>query len=452
MTNDDINKPEDDFDDFDTQNFEDLDIEDIDDIDGLDLDDVDFDEDFETDIDVTAAEELPTGKGGKKPKKEKKAKVKKEKAVKEKKVKSGKSGNKVVVLAGGAAVVAVGGYMALNMLGGAPAPTPAPAYIATDEGANIDSNGMPPMPVPMDAGADQAQIPNDIEPVPVPDSVPNELMPIPDVADASNELEPLPDLPNFSDDVSELTPPSRDEIAELVDIPSLDKTAQEPVAELDASVMGMEDVDSTPDEDTAGLPVPTEVADLPVEDFKPESVGSNVTMPAPPADVAIITAQPDPEILEELEDAKSLNEELEAQNSKNEKALNSANETIESLQKTITDLESKVNKLSGDLEAANDRIENVAKAAPKVEASKPAAKKAVVSAPKPKVTSAPAPVKINWIMRSARPGFAIIANADNGDTRTVEVGETIAGLGRISSIAQESGRWVLRGSKGIVSQ
>ncbi len=79
--------------------------------------------------------------------------------------------------------------------------------------------------------------------------------------------------------------------------------------------------------------------------------------------------------------------------------------------------------------------------APKPEAAKP------TSAP----ISKPA-TQQNWVLRAASPGRASIAPKGSNDLKTVEVGNTVVGLGKITSIQVENGLWVVRGTKGTVSQ
>src|SRR5262249_11799620 len=55
----------------------------------------------------------------------------------------------------------------------------------------------------------------------------------------------------------------------------------------------------------------------------------------------------------------------------------------------------------------------------------------------------------NWVLKSAKPGTAWVSEPGSAEIRAVSVGETLNGLGKITSISQDSGgRWVVSGTKG----
>ncbi|MCB1784377.1 MAG: hypothetical protein KDI13_10340 [Alphaproteobacteria bacterium] len=89
--------------------------------------------------------------------------------------------------------------------------------------------------------------------------------------------------------------------------------------------------------------------------------------------------------------------------------------------------------------------EPVAVPAPHVEAaSQPVAKPVA-----PKKVEKPAPV---WKLRSAQPGRAVIYDQRTDEMKTVEVGDTVAGIGKILSVSNETGKWVVRGTRGEIKQ
>lgn len=57
-----------------------------------------------------------------------------------------------------------------------------------------------------------------------------------------------------------------------------------------------------------------------------------------------------------------------------------------------------------------------------------------------------------WVLKSAQPGQAYISRPGQNDMFSVRVGDTMAGLGTVQSIAVEQGRWIIRGTDGQVSQ
>ncbi len=60
-------------------------------------------------------------------------------------------------------------------------------------------------------------------------------------------------------------------------------------------------------------------------------------------------------------------------------------------------------------------------------------------------------VQTIWMLKSAMPDMAIVAGSD-GRIMTVKPGDHVAGLGRIRSIAEKNGRWVVTGTSGSVHQ
>jgi hypothetical protein len=56
-----------------------------------------------------------------------------------------------------------------------------------------------------------------------------------------------------------------------------------------------------------------------------------------------------------------------------------------------------------------------------------------------------------WMLKSAMPGMAIVAGS-NGQIMAVKPGDHVAGLGRIRSISEKNGRWVVTGTTGGLRQ
>lgn len=66
---------------------------------------------------------------------------------------------------------------------------------------------------------------------------------------------------------------------------------------------------------------------------------------------------------------------------------------------------------------------------------------------RPAVTTRISPPKAEgWILRSAQPGTAMVASKVTGDMRSVKVGDSLPGIGKINSIELQNGRWVVKGS------
>ena len=58
----------------------------------------------------------------------------------------------------------------------------------------------------------------------------------------------------------------------------------------------------------------------------------------------------------------------------------------------------------------------------------------------------------SWELRSASPGTALIGHPGSNDLQSVAVGDMVSGLGRITSIQEQDGHWVVQASGGSVSQ
>lgn len=57
-----------------------------------------------------------------------------------------------------------------------------------------------------------------------------------------------------------------------------------------------------------------------------------------------------------------------------------------------------------------------------------------------------------WVIRGAKPQVAVLYDKKTGDTQTVEVGNTIKGIGRVKSIHIENKKWVVKGTISTVTQ
>ena len=58
----------------------------------------------------------------------------------------------------------------------------------------------------------------------------------------------------------------------------------------------------------------------------------------------------------------------------------------------------------------------------------------------------------DWALRSAQSGKAVLYNNRSGETKSVETGYSVSGIGRITSISRINGKWVVKGSLGSISQ
>tara|TARA_B100000780_G_scaffold273584_1_gene237352 strand:- start:1807 stop:3264 length:1458 start_codon:yes stop_codon:yes gene_type:complete len=153
-----------------------------------------------------------------------------------------------------------------------------------------------------------------------------------------------------------------------------------------------------------------------------------------------------------------------------ERNLNAKTETISSLNSEIAALKKSLAQQEKKLSETQETIASLKKqqmaspapapkAAPKpAPAQAPAVQKAAPSqsaqaaTPPPKPAIAVEEIKPKWELKSAQPGRAYVGIIGARDTQVVEVGDTLQGIGTIQSIAQQDGIWVVKGTKGSITQ
>jgi intracellular multiplication protein IcmG len=57
-----------------------------------------------------------------------------------------------------------------------------------------------------------------------------------------------------------------------------------------------------------------------------------------------------------------------------------------------------------------------------------------------------------WVLKSAQPGRAIVSKVGESEIYTIHVGESLAGIGKITSISVEDGKWVVQATNGKILQ
>lgn len=279
-----------------------------------------------------------------------------------------------------------------------------------------DQDELPPMPSPV--VEDETNIPASTED--------EALTPLPEENMAAADAE-LPNLEEALDEPYEIR-----EAAPVTDIKSEEIAA--PEFEIDAGISGNvnEEIDNS-----LAIDPPTT---------------SDVTAPAAPIEITAEQTQEIETLKLKKDELTGQNELLENQISEAEERLNALKAQLETVSNDVSEKQSKLSSLDKQI---NDKQKTLAETAVVIEKTAPKAKPAQPSKPAPVSTAKPRIEKdknIKWVLRSARPGRASIAPKDSNDLRTVEIGETVSGLGQITYIGPESGRWVVRGTKGIVTQ
>ena len=335
-------------------------------------------------------------------------------------------------------VVALGGgAFALSQLGGGSAPSPQPAEIAAqNDGQTAPLEGL------RDEAAEQAAL----EPVqnpgaaPAPAAAPQGFM---------NEAPSLPSGPSLTavDSAPEAVLPEE----------GLQPVPVTPAAEAPADpavITGLKPLSDFPSVDQIKKSDPAPIAAAPVV---PSGEASTEVAPVPAVNTAELAvmqgkldaAQTKIDTLEkELSAAKSVAAPVPVSD-------NSASEAV------ITELEEKVTSLEQKLTARDSELAKAKKAAEAVPAA-PAAEAPVATTRRSSEDVAPAPVArtapvvkqtVSWELRGAQPGKVLLSRKGMGDdVRSVSLGDTVPGLGKIVSIDRTSAGWVVKGTQGSVSQ
>lgn len=142
--------------------------------------------------------------------------------------------------------------------------------------------------------------------------------------------------------------------------------------------------------------------------------------------------------------------------------LSQMNEMLESLSDRMSDLENKVDNAKNsssdlkEIKTALAKLENRVDAmggespAPR-DVARPSSPRAVAPAPSAAKPAAVSAAK-GWILKAAQPGRAIVTRMGSDETYSVSVGDKLDGIGKISSIAQQDGKWIVVGATGKIVQ
>jgi len=65
---------------------------------------------------------------------------------------------------------------------------------------------------------------------------------------------------------------------------------------------------------------------------------------------------------------------------------------------------------------------------------------------------APKTAAVRWVLKGAQPGRAMVSRPGESEMRNVAVGDTLPGIGRITGISYQDGRWLVQGTEGRITQ
>ncbi len=306
------------------------------------------------------------------------------------------------------------GFVALQFLGGGAAPT---ASTAPEQMAAADNT--PPQPFPSQPAEPEAVVTPVQEPAPE----------IPALATAEPQPSALPAMPDTG------MPPQPVEVQGQAPMP-------------------------VPD---ALTPLPGGMADTPVGANLPKAQDILLEKPAavPAAELAALTGKLDA-MLGRLDQFESRIADLEKTVTEGGMAAPAESADVSGLQEQLGQMRDRLAALEKRPAAAAPKAEKLAEKPPvkekEPEAAVPAPAEKAPAAPKPKkeptpVAAAPAPVKaeVPWILRAAQPGEAMVSRGVEGEMSPVRVGDQLPGIGKVLSIGNETGRWVVQGSTGRIS-
>ena len=292
-----------------------------------------------------------------------------------------------------------------------------------------------------------------------------------DSADATGPLTPMPDL-----SANEI-PRTPDEQVP-VEIPASAEETAAPVAEQnlpkaeDILKQAMANRDKKSEvEEQAATPEPVPVSPVPIE-MPPVEMASPEQPPVllQPEPQAVVpaplpeTAAVDTKVVTELENRietllsriDGLEDELSSVHEEKKSNDLQMKETVQSLKKEIAALKERPAPVAAKAEPEVKKAEK-----PK---AVPAPIKAKVAEPVEDTTmsdTSPAPAKKaavvaqpsgQWELRAAQPGRAWVSKAGERDMQGVEVGQTLAGIGRVTAISYQNGRWTVVGTQGQIQQ
>ena len=121
-------------------------------------------------------------------------------------------------------------------------------------------------------------------------------------------------------------------------------------------------------------------------------------------------------------------------------------ENVEDSLDKVSKMEAQIRDLSSDVKALQNN-RSTSRSTSSSSASR-------ATAPRTTTTAAPKVERsaVKWTLKSAQPGQAMVAKQGSSDVISISVGQSLAGIGTIKSIAMENGRWVVTGTSGKITQ
>lgn len=301
----------------------------------------------------------------------------------------------------------------------------------------------------------------------------------PDILDSMEmELEDTPPMPS--------TISSEEKTEEEFDAPVIENTVELPEFS-DPAPMAANQIPRSPEENTtkleealSDLEIPKEVVKEPVvnvkaEDFLKEKIEARkeeketqreeITQEV--AEMEKPESVPEAKTSVELKNVQEEKPVIESSPQTNDVSVAVSGDILKKLDIIVSrldDVESQINQIkqsgNSQIKDMSDTISSLktelgaikSAPAPKVAAAKTpsvAKKKSVKKAVPKKRVSKP---KVSWELRAAQPGKAWVSQKGQDNMQPVVVGDTLSGVGRITSISYSGGRWVVQGTSGRIRQ
>lgn len=321
------------------------------------------------------------------------------------------------------------------------------------------NTAVPPAPVPGTSGtSSDTQQASPLPPPPMPTPIG------PDTGEGGDDLTALQDItaPEPAPRMDEVAQPLIDPIEDMATdaANAITETAQEvtqavlpdDLISLEQEVASSEEPSTTQEENLQDEVIADEI----VED---ETVTEEVLAPVTESTEAMSNSVADNTRIEALEETvQGLAQQIEtAVNTlSSQPQMNTDNSLAEQNKEQLDTLTQQMLQVTHRLDQLGDKIDDLGKKAnTQTSAPKPKpVEKSVAPAPKPSTTKAPAPTpkSTSWTLRSAQPGVAWLSQGNNTEMQRYSVGQSLSGMGTITAITQENGKWVVRTTTGVIKQ
>ncbi|MDB5490749.1 MAG: hypothetical protein JWO78_598 [Micavibrio sp.] len=357
--------------------------------------------------------------------------------------------NKILI---GVAVLVVGGVIALQFGKGAPAPvTPAqPSPEASVAAAEPAPSGMLGSDAELTKMAEMAKR-NSNQPAPeasapiataTPPSAPTPAAPselaTPEVVQALTPTEtpnvPTPPMPTSvsAPEKQADAPPATPDVLDATPAPV--KTEEAPTRMPSANDMMLKSSPSTtPDVTPAPAPTPSGNADTAALNMKMDQILSRLTS----LEGEVSTLKQKPDTSGQMDNLRASVDTLEKRIASGVVVPKAAKKTADVKGPVTASATEPTEKPAPQILGAADSDPEINPVAGQV------AKKA---------TARPVKVSTSWVLKGAQPDQATVAKAGESDSRTVRVGDTLPGIGRITAVEFRDGRWSVIGTQGRVNQ